>query len=213
MYATLICLVLFGGNFGWSVFKPFFFWRRRRHPLIFTFITNERQRLLTVPLHPDAQGEHSHTGSVRLGLGSGARVPVLEGERFPIGPTQPGVVVLLEADPRGGAHRVGDCHDVLRAHRHQVLETVLTGSESRGHNHIHFVFLGNGSSLSTWQYFLASSQVRGPATRKSSRSAELQASIRAGDQEKQSAAARQTCRKSSWRLQNWRAHFGKLFCP
>lgn len=26
IYATLICLVLFGGNFGWSVFKPFFFW-------------------------------------------------------------------------------------------------------------------------------------------------------------------------------------------
>lgn len=92
-----------------------------------TFIANERQRFLAVPLHPDSQGEHGHTGSVPCDRGFSAGAPVLKGEWIPIGPAGPRVVLLLKADPGGVGHFfVSDGHAVVGAHRHQIFETALT---------------------------------------------------------------------------------------
>lgn len=92
-----------------------------------TFIANERQRFLAVPLHPDSQGEHGHTGNVQCDRGFSAGAPVLKGEWIPIGPAGPGVVLLLKADPGGVGHFfVSDGQAVVGAHRHQIFETALT---------------------------------------------------------------------------------------
>lgn len=69
-----------------------------------------------------------------------AGVPVLEGERVPVGPAGPrharvaGVVVTLgvgpaEADPVVGGEVLGDDVGVVGVHSHQVLEAALAGCE------------------------------------------------------------------------------------
>lgn len=161
------------------------FWGRRHCSFLLTFIANERQRFLAVPLHPDSQGEYGHTGSVQCDRGFSAGAPVLKGEWIPIGPAGPGVVLLLKADPGGVGHFVSDGHAVVGAHRHQIFETALTDrqTESWWLSHIClYSLIGRGVKdfrLSTWQWLLACSQVRGVLIRKSSCSAELQISIRA----------------------------------
>lgn len=158
-------------------------------PVKFTFITNVRQMLRAVPLHPCSKAEHGHTWVFCIVLGYAPWVPVLEGEGVPIGPTGPelaagGARLLTEADPSDRSEFLGDVVDVVGLHRHQVFETVLTGSQgfpvsgSQGWN------LTKYFRRRTWQCFLASSQVRFPVSRKSSCSAMLQVSISAEQEHK-----------------------------
>lgn len=152
--------------------------------VLFTFITNVRQVLRAVPLHPGSKAEHGHTWVFCIVLGYTPWVPVLEGEGVPIGPTGPelaagGAGLLTEAHPSDRGEFLGDVVDVVGAHRRQVSETGLTGSQG---------FTVSGSQAwnltkyfrrRTWHCFLASSQVRFTVCRKSSCSAMLQVSIRA----------------------------------
>lgn len=103
-------------------------------PVKFTFITNVMQVLGAVPLHPGSKAEHGHTWVFCIVLGYTPWVPVLEGEGVPIGPMGPelaggGAGLLTEADPSDRGEFLGDVVDVVRAHRRQVSETGLTGSQ------------------------------------------------------------------------------------
>lgn len=158
-------------------------------PVKFTFITNVRQVLGAVPLHPGSKAEHGRTWAFCIILGYTPRVPVLEDEGVPIGPMGPelaagGAGLLTEADPSDRGEFLGDAVDVVVAHSHQVSETGLTGSQGFTVSGSQAWNLTEYFSRRTWQFVLASSQVRFTVCRKSSCSAMLQVSIRAEQENK-----------------------------